>query len=264
MKIHKIKKQDLKYITPSFFKKTKDEILKKIMCVGETRLNGGGFHPTRSMSYMMRLTNDDIINAIHHINEAYKIEQNNYILYPYTFDFLIHGNTDNIIKSNWFSGMGQGFALMAYVRSGKREIADKILNSFESGVFTEETPDGNHYMEYPNHCDALNGHIFALYGLYEYWYNYQTKQSEKLLIEGIRWVKNNLHKYRNVKGASFYCTNHKVLCDKLDGKYHKVHIEQLEYLGLITNDDWFNKQADLFKQDFFVNGIATVLSNETI
>jgi len=29
--------------------------------------------------------------------------------------------------------------------------------------------DGYHYMEYPNHCSPLNGHIFALYGLYECW-----------------------------------------------------------------------------------------------
>lgn len=262
MNIYKIPKNDLKFNTPSFSNLTIEEIINNIFCIGEKRLGFGGFHPTRSMSYMMRIKNNDVIQLLHLINEYYKIEKDDYVLYPYMFNFSIHGNKKNIITSNWFSGMGQGFALIAYTRFNDKSISEKILNSFESSEITKKTQYGYHYMEYPNHCDALNGHIFSLYGLYEYWHKYQCKKAKRLLIEGIRWVKHILYKYRNVGGPSFYCTDHKILCNKVDGKYHKVHIEQLNYLGLITKDDWFNKQVNLFKKDFPVSGDVIVLSNE--
>ncbi len=264
MKIHEIKKENLKYIEPAFSHLSKDDILKQIMAFGEKRLNYGGFHPTRAMSYMMRIPNKDIIQHIHQINEYRKIEKDNYILYPYTFDFKIHNSKTNIIKADWFSGMGQGFALIAYSRQNNRKIADKILNSFESDKFTEQTDFGNHYMEYPNHCYALNGHIFALYGLYEYWYRFKTNKAKHLLIEGIKWVKSNFHKYRNIGDASFYCSDHKVLCNRQGGKYHKVHIEQLEYLTLLTGDNWFSDRVKELKDDFNVSGDVVVLSNERI
>jgi len=220
------------------------------------RYNGGGYHPGRAMTLLMRLNDSKTQSEIHNINENNLVSIDEYILYPYKFNFRIHNSSNNIINANWYSGLAQGLALMAYVRyeNGKyKKMCDKILNSFESDEICEKTENGFHYMEYPHHCDALNGHIYALYGIYEYWHKYQTSQSEFLFKEGVKWVKNNLYHYRNKGNVSFYCKDHKVLCDKVDGKYHKVHIEQLKYLYEITGDVWFREQANLFLEDFFVN-----------
>ena len=254
MNIIKIKSENLKLKKNENISNEKyEDILDKIYCKkNNERYGGGGYHPLRAMNYLIKLNDFELKENIHKINESYKIDRNDYFLYPYNFDFALHSNKNNVMKSNWFSGMAQGFALIAYCRYGKKDITDKIFNSFKSSEILQITDSGYHYMEYPNKCDALNGHIFALYGLYEYWHIYQTDESKFLLEKGIEWVKNNLHHYRNEGGASFYCQNHKVLCDKVGGKYHKVHIEQLRYIYEITGDIWFEEQANLFLSDFNV------------
>jgi hypothetical protein len=256
--IHQIGEKRLKYITPKFDNLAPKEIIKSIMCAGEQRLSGGGYHPTKAMSYMMRCTKPEIIQAVKTVNAKYAIDEHNHILYPYMFDFRIHDQKDNVMRANWFSGMGQGFALMAYGRHGQKEICDKVLNSFETETITQFTDNGYHYMEYPGHCDALNGHIYAMYGIYEHWHRYQSKQAEHLFLKGVEWVKHNLHGYRNPKDASFYCTDHKIISDKVDGRYHKIHIEQLHYLYEITDDDWFSQQARLFYDDYNVSGYVAL------
>jgi len=244
----KIPEEKLKFNTPVDIDK---DYIDLIFCkINPDRYSGGGYHPVRAMNIMFRTNSEKIKNDVIQINKKYLIERNGYILFPYMFDFALHNNKNNVMKSGWFSGMAQGYALIAYTGVNDREMCDKILNSFESPEICKKTKNGHHYMEYPNKCDALNGHIYALYGIYKYWFDYQTEQSEFLFNEGVKWVKHNLHYYRNEGNASFYCQDHKVLCNKVDGKYHKVHIEQLRYLHEITGDNWFEEQADLFLKDF--------------
>ncbi|HDK36005.1 MAG TPA: hypothetical protein ENG82_03765 [Bacteroidetes bacterium] len=54
------------------------------------------------------------------------------------------------------------------------------------------------------------------------------------------------HIYRNVNDISYYCLKHKIK----EADYHSIHIAFLRILFKITKDDYFNKMADIFYQDY--------------
>ncbi len=88
---------------------------------------------------------------------------------------------------------------------------------------------------------VLNGMIFALLGIYEY-YKYTNNDKARLLFEkGISSLKYNLHNYDS-NGYSYY--------DILRNpplKYHEIHVKQLAELYDITKDELFKTYHDRWK-----------------
>lgn len=187
---------------------------------------------------------------------------NGAIFFPYTFDFPLHGIDTELMKAPWYSGMAQGQVMACFVRmyyfTGNRtylDFADSIMTSFgltksdvaswtvsydEEGFFWVE--------EYPmDACTfTLNGFIFGLYGVYDYYKTTGSAFAEEVFRKSIRTLYNYIPNFRNPGSISYYCLKHKVT----SSNYHGIHIEQLITLYKITGLKRFQKYANLFQSDF--------------
>jgi len=185
---------------------------------------------------------------------------NNALYFPYSFTFSLHGG--DILYSPWYSGMAQGQTLSAFVRLYKMtnekkyvEIAEQIFTSFNnfkvsSNPWTVMTDSANYYwieeypLEIPDH--TLNGFIFGIYGLYDYYQLTNNELCKELLQAGITTIYHYIDQFRNPGGISYYCLKHKHIPE---ASYHQVHIDQLNMLFKMTGENYFKEMADLFAKE---------------
>ena len=217
------------------------------------------YHKTEDYEYLVRA------NA--HADKLISIstELNNAVYFYYLFDFPLHGYQDQVMNSPWYSCMAQRQALSAFCRLYKVTqnenyllTAAKIFNSFFN-VDNLSDPwiafiDSNNFYwmeEYPldgqNYTQALNGFIFGVYGIYDYYVLTNRQHGSQILLASLTTLKKYLENYREPGEISYYCLRHKVQSDR----YHKVHIDQLQTLYKITSDIYFKELADKFMSDTY-------------
>jgi len=189
------------------------------------------------------------------------------IYFPYDFDFQLHGNRE-VLKSPWYSGMAQGYALTLlarlYTETGNEKyklLADKVLKYYTLEEFDNldrskpwiSYSDSDNYMwlsEYPTVEDtptkALNGFIFSASGLYELYIATKNPDAKKLLNRSLLTLRDYIEEYRNKNGISFYCLKHLVESEK----YHQLHIKQFQFLYDITSDSTYLEFKNDFIEDF--------------
>lgn len=193
------------------------------------------------------LLNDNLIELL---KESVFIEDARY--FPYKFDYALHNNPDNMMKSPWYSGLAQGMALSLFSRLKEFTYSEQILCSFKSKRITHIDDDGFYWIdEYPFEPPTcvLNGFIYGLYGLYDHYRIFKDKESLGYLKDGLATVKHYALQYRNPGNVSYYCLAHKVLCNKLDAKYHRTHIGQFRMLYTMTGDKFFRDMAESLLDD---------------
>lgn len=190
------------------------------------------------------------------------IDDDDRLFFIYPFSFYLHGYSDELMVAPWVSGMAQGQILSVFSRlyqlthkNKYLQVAQKIYNSFlkiadkdqywctyiddNNYAWIEEYPD----IEEPNH--TLNGFIFAIIGLYDYYEIHPSEESKEVLRTFITTIKQYIGEFRNEGGLSYYCLAHRVT----NLHYHQVHIDQLNYLFAVTEDSTFYHYARLFSQD---------------
>jgi hypothetical protein len=216
-----------------------------------------GFHPARLLALMLRwLANNetDKIKKYEKLLFENSLITDNELLFLYKFYFPLHQNYKDAMKPDWVSGFCQGLGLLFFARFYKKdneELLVKIRNGMINERIVEHFFDGSIlFHEYEHKCDALNGHIYALYGLYEHWYWTDDETSADLFKRGTKYVIDNIDKYRNPNGASFYCSTHKMETEKVGGKYHATHINQLVYLYKVTGCQKIKDIAKMFYDDY--------------
>ncbi|MEB3369924.1 D-glucuronyl C5-epimerase family protein [Saccharopolyspora mangrovi] len=182
---------------------------------------------------------------------------------PYPFEWPLHGDQSNVMKPPWFSAMAQGQALSAFVRlyevTGKqqyREIADGLFASFKNlkrpGVpWTVDVDDRGYlwfeeYAKEPGADRAFNGHVFATYGLYDYYRLTRDAQVERLMQGGLTAAAEYMWHIRQPGQASRYCLTH----HHSYPQYHAVHVEQLAMMFAMTAAPEFDRARDAFTADF--------------
>jgi len=232
------------------------------------------YHPVVLAQYMLRYTNsyyltqnqeyldlaDKYLNKL--LEDAY-YDTDSAPFFPYTFDFELHGDYSQVMKAPWFSAMAQGQALSAIVDMYEftqdekyRLIADNVYRSFkirtvESKYWVAVADNKEHLWleEYPMNSFnyTLNGAIFAIYGIYDYYRINQTDSVKNFLQASITAIHDNILEFRNPGSYSKYCIKHAVPSKE----YHKIHIAQLQQLYKMTNDEYFKEVADLFIADFY-------------
>ena len=215
------------------------------------------------MQYISR-TNDSskidlaILNADKLINIS--LHTDSTCLFPYSFNYSFH--EVDIMKAPWYSAMAQGKALSVFCRlyeltSDDRyiEIADKIFNSFYRFKYNSDPwiscidKDGALWLEeYPHEepSHVLNGMIFAIYGIYDYYILNNSEEAKVMLKASLTTIKNNLENYRQIDDLSYYSLKYD---HKID-YYQRIHIQQLHDLSAITDDNYFSDMADLMQEDF--------------
>lgn len=188
--------------------------------------------------------------------------------YPYPFPFRLHGRYD-VYEPPWYSMMAQGQALSLFCRlhqvtnrSRWKAAADATFASFlvtpvagkPWGVYVR---DGLLWLEeYPHPKEirgdvTYNGHMFATFGLWDYWARTKDARTE-LLLKGALTTTRDVHLViRNPGWRSKYCLAH----GTDSGHYHTTHMHQHLDLYPMTGDTVFARMADLYYTDFPPDGV---------
>lgn len=158
----------------------------------------------------------------------------------------------SVLKSPWYSGLaqGQGISLLvrAHAQTGDqryRETADRAFASFlvptdQGGVtFTDES--GNLWIEEyivspPTHI--LNGFIWAVWGLYDYFLANGDNLAKDLFARSVRTLVANLAHY-DLGFWSLYEQSGTYLPMVASRFYHELHIVQLQIMYRLTGEQRF-------------------------
>ncbi|MDO5700756.1 MAG: D-glucuronyl C5-epimerase family protein [Bowdeniella nasicola] len=197
--------------------------------------------------------------------------------FPYEYDFALAGDQNNVILAPWYSGMAQGQALSVFSRlstlepdeSQWREAADSTFRSFLSAervkapfAVTYDREGRIWFEEYAGNTKPLwviNGQIFALFGLYDYWYESKDEEARLLIDGGATTVREVFDTYRRSGQISLYCTQ-MPRCRRISSeKYHGIHVNQLQVLAELTGDSTFQRQAEILRRDHYRVDAATGL-----
>lgn len=193
------------------------------------------------------------------------LQKDDMMWFPFTFNFPLHGCEEEMMIAPWYSGMSQGQVLSLFCRMYELtneniylEDIHKIFRTFTKLKGDDHDPwvscvdkSGNLWIEeYPMDLppQTLNGMIFAIYGIYDYYRIIRDKESEKILKAAITTIKVNIHQFRSPGEVSYYCLKHKKIKNQLPN-YHPIHINQLRMLYKITGDAYFNEMAGKFEKD---------------
>lgn len=132
------------------------------------------------------------------------------------------------------------------------ESANLVLNSFY-----KDTPEGVRvklskgwwYEEYVDEGGknprVLNGMIFAIEGLYNFYKDTGSSKALELFNKGILAVKENLYKYDG-RGWSYY----DILGKPASENYQKIHISQMQFLYNVTGEKIFLNYYNDWAQDY--------------
>jgi hypothetical protein len=180
----------------------------------------------------------------------------------YDFDFRMHGRASETLRAPWYSGMAQGLAISFFLRlhletgdARYRATADELMAAISRLRTSDRTPwvstiDSRGYLwieEYPlSHDHTLNGYLFALLGVYEYWLATGSRSALRVLRGGVATLVHYLPQFRNPGAISAYCLKHRVQ----SAGYHRTHIWQLERLAGISGVKFFSDMSAAFRADF--------------
>jgi hypothetical protein len=189
--------------------------------------------------------------------------------YPYDFDLSRCVKT---LQAPWYSAMAQGRLLSLFVRLWEitgdakwREAADNTLTSLTLGPdaaapWATWVDDAGYLWldEYPESPGTrgervMNGHITAMYGLYDYWAATGDQRAADLFDGAATAVRRYLpNPIRNVRWAS----NYSLGCLHPHLTYHVIHTGQALELYGVTWAPVFAKDAYLLRSDYPVPTVA--------
>lgn len=218
--------------------------------------------------------------ALGHYNLWCKIQnEENYLKFINGADWLVNNlnlNSNNVyvwqhhfdwtyketLVNPWYSGLAQGQGLSVLCRAYKiskndkyLEAAKKVYKSFfidvkEGGVtFTDQ--DGNIWIEEyimkkdPTHI--LNGFIWGLWGIYDYWLLRNDSSVKDLFDRYIKTILININKY-DIGYWSLYELSNLRIKMRASVFYHKLHIVQLEILFKMTGISKFENMSKKWKK----------------
>ncbi|MEA4827039.1 MAG: D-glucuronyl C5-epimerase family protein [Clostridium sp.] len=155
------------------------------------------------------------------------------------------------ISKPWLSALGQGQAMSVlarcysvekkeeYLECCKKLLKSFIVKSKDKGVLAYLNGE-MFYEEYPSAQPSfvLNGFIFSLWGLLDFYIVGNNEEAKKLYEIGLNTLKNNLHNYNigKINWSKYDLYTYKVT-NITSIFYHKLHIEQLKAMYTLTDDD---------------------------
>jgi heparosan-N-sulfate-glucuronate 5-epimerase len=192
------------------------------------------------------------------VNNAITIGNYSFFEYPFPFPY----SSDYQLSSPWYSAMAQGEVVPRLIKAYQitdnktyLETARKSLNVLfidienpcNCGVTIKSLKDGWWYEEYANSTElgprVLNGMMFTLLGIHDYYKLTGDPRSLYLFNQGILSLKNNLHIY-DKNGTHSYYDNQGFE----SMTYHDIHVDLLGKLYDITRDDLFKKYYENWKR----------------
>jgi len=130
--------------------------------------------------------------------------KNSFGVWEYKFDWEPYG-----LKKPWVSAMAQGQGISVLLRAYKEteeqeylRVAEMVLKSFqvpvkEGGVSYTDKEGFTWYEEYPSNppSHVLNGFIFSLFGLYDFYKVTGSNEALELFNKGVETLENHLYLY---------------------------------------------------------------------
>ena len=161
------------------------------------------------------------------------------------------------LKAPWYSGLAQGQGISVLVRAHQEsgdprylEAARRAFMSFERPVseggvaFVDESGDlwfEEYIVSPPTHI--LNGFIWALWGVYDYFLATRANSSRELFSRGVRTLLHNLDRY-DLGFWSLYEQSGTRLPMVASSFYHRLHIVQLRVMHRLTGEEKFADVAE--------------------
>lgn len=163
------------------------------------------------------------------------------------------------LEAGWYSAhsQGTGISLLArlYKETGDKryfEAARKAFVALNTEIknggtrFIDE--NGNSWLEEylvnpPTHI--LNGFLWALWGLYDYWLLTKEEEAKKLFDACVLTLENNLSKY-DAGYWSLYDLSKQFLKMLASPFYHSLHIVQLRVMHILTGEEVFKNYSERF------------------
>jgi hypothetical protein len=188
------------------------------------------------------------------------VNKGNYTFFTYNFPFPPYD-----LKTPWYSAMSQVKPMLPLLNAYKithdkiyLTTAQNLLNVLfiaindpcKCGVTYKTLKDGWWYEEYANgHLGSpkvLNGMMFTLVDIYQYYNFTKAPQALNLFQQGILSLKNNLQNYDKNGNYSSYDKDH----GNAPVFYHKVHVCLLDKLYTITKENLFKQYLVKWTKSF--------------
>jgi len=184
-----------------------------------------------------------------------KTDKENMSLWYHNYPVVEHD-----CKPPWKSGLSQGLILSLLVRAyhltEKEEIsmlAERVANSMKmpvfEGGFLYINGNGDYwFQEYMGNCGyVLNGFIFAMWGVYDY-YLYSNDQMYKTIFDKcIDTLKRNLRYYDWRIGIAKWTVYDLKDKNPVGLDYHRMHIRLLKSLYMISEEKFLLNYANLWE-----------------
>jgi hypothetical protein len=240
-------------------------------------------HPVNQASYALwMLGSYKLSNNPAHLDRALlhaqrlidrRVESRNAWYFPYPFSFALHGIQGEDMPVPWFSAMAQGQALSLFSELWEftgnpyyLDVANRVFESFHNSASPSEPwvvfLDAEGYLWFEEYARdpviggdfTFNGHMFAVWGLYDYYHATGNPEALRLFRAGIATVKRyGPSELRTPGYMSKYCLRHRIgIAD-----YHQYHVMQLISLFRITGDVALAKLVDEFVADYPDHRIKT-------
>lgn len=217
---------------------------------------GYQYNPTIVSNYaieyykLIKLNNDTttivkFLNCVNSLAEniSYK---NNYALYEFNWQQPWYP----LVRTPYTSGMTSGRAIEAFTYAYRLThdvkyllLAGSLLKGFyqpiEDGGFTYKSDSGWWYEEIADTLmhtpHILDGHIFAITGVHQYWLSTKNDSAAFIFAKGIEALRSKLPSYDDGNGWSFY-DEYK---NPTSEKYHSIITAQMKQLWEISGDTLF-------------------------
>ena len=196
-----------------------------------------------------------------------RVERDGAWWYPYLFKWTYYQRT---LDAPWWSLMAQGEALSLYSRLATatdeprwREAADRTWESFPQeyaspGPWGSLVIDDHLFLEAfasTNQPPLLvaNTHVFAMFGLYDYWRLTGNTEAARYFDGGATTVLERIMPLVRVEGeVMHYCVQAEYCQSPLwqNQHYHPIFVWQLSTLADITGDTRFAEWSNLLNTDW--------------
>ncbi|NEN04581.1 hypothetical protein G3T36_01720 [Diaminobutyricibacter tongyongensis] len=186
--------------------------------------------------------------------------------FPYRFPWTYYERT---LTTPWYSGMAQGQALSLFVRLAEAtsdpawdDAATHTATSFTQQHSTTApwaSLEIDHHLYFEEYAGnqppllVLNGHIFAIFGLYDYWRHTGDATAAALIDGGATTVlERMLPAVRVESGVSYYCVQADYCQSPLwqNQHYHPIVSWQMDTLASITGDARYTTWAQQLRDDW--------------
>ncbi|MFC0031034.1 D-glucuronyl C5-epimerase family protein [Micromonospora chaiyaphumensis] len=214
-----------------------------------------------------------IANAQRNVDR--RVESRGAWFYPYDFD-LTRCAGRPVLRAPWYSGMAQGQLLSLFVGlaelTGDAKWRTAADNTFLSLTLPASTtapwaswvdPNGFLWLEeYPVTAGTtgervLNGHIFALYGVYDYWRLTADDRAVALFDGAASTVRRYVPTHFRV---TRWASNYSMGCAQPHLKYHQIHTAQNLKLYEMTWSATFATYAYLLRSDYPAPAVSGTIS----